>query len=136
MTDAIEYSARMAVVDGPTVETPALSSTFEAEAWEKIEFTIEKDSGPTSVILQPSPLEQVKGLIILSDVYADLTFTVDVEVTEHVLDGPLMLIGPGNVSLLGGVAQTLNILKFTNASLLLDANLTVLVARTAIEPQT
>lgn len=127
MTDTINYTMEMIITGGPTVSA---DNHFEAEGYEKIEANIPKGSVVTTVEVQPGALTQLQALIITAERYTDLSFTVDEAVTEHTLDGPLMLIGPGNIAMIGA---TLNNLVFTNADTE-DANLvTILVARTAIE---
>ncbi len=110
---------------------PALSghNQLEAEAYEKIEAVIPKNSVVTTVKVQPSVLSKLKAIIIISDNYNDLTFTVDSGVTEFTLSAPLLLVGPGLIGMLG---ETVNDLKFTNANATTDANVTILVARTAV----
>lgn len=66
-------------------------------------------------------------LFITSDLYEDLTYTVDAEITEIVLDKPQLFLG-GQLDLLGA---TCNALKFTNASIDTDANVRIIVARSA-----
>jgi hypothetical protein len=120
----------IAAAGGPTVST---DNHFEAEAYEKIEADIPKDSVATTVEVQPGALTQLQAIIITAERYEKLTFTVDEEVTVHTLDGPLMLVGAGNIAMLGA---TLGNLVFTNTDTE-DANMvTILVARTAIEPGT
>jgi len=117
----------LAVADGPNIEA---SDHFDAEAFEKIEAEIPKNSVPTTLNVQPSLLTELKALIIISDSYEDLTFTVDEAATEFTLDGPLMLVGAGNIGMLGA---TVNNLIFTNANATTAKNVTILVVRDAIE---
>jgi len=92
---------------------------------------IPKGSAPTTVKVQPSDVTELKAIIILAQSYADLTFTVDLDQTVRTLDAPLVLIGPGNIALLGISVKDL---IFTNASVTTDNMVTILVARTAIPP--
>ena len=134
MTDRITFNVGMSVADGPIVAAPAATSYIDAEAWDKVEKTIAKDTGPINVIVQPSALSQLQALLIISDFYnegGDLSFTVDDGVVSIPLTGPLMLIGAGAISTLMGI--TCNVLKFTNASVTTDANLTIFAVRSAIE---
>jgi hypothetical protein len=59
---------------------------------------------------------------------------VDEGIVPITLDGPLMLIGPGLIALLAGTPGTLNDLVFTNANVTVDNMVTILLARSAIEP--
>ncbi len=122
------YELSLSVAEGPEVSA---NNHFEAEAYEKIEALIPKGSVPTTVKVQPGALTELKAMIITAQSYADLTFTVDADVTVHTLDAPLPLIGAGNIGLLGA---TVNDLIFTNANAETDNMVTILVARTAIEP--
>ena len=70
-------------------------------------------------------------MITSSNYAGDLSFKVDDIATAFVLKAPLILIGPDQIGLLGA---TLNALKFTNENATTDATVSVLVARTAIEP--
>jgi hypothetical protein len=84
----------LAVEGGPTIDA---DNHFDAEAYEKIEADIPKNSVATTVNVQPSALTELQAIIIKAERYADLTYTVDEGVTEKTLDGPLMLIGPENI---------------------------------------
>jgi hypothetical protein len=127
MTDVVNYSMGLAVADGPNI---VASDHFDAEAFEKIEAEIPKNSVATTLNVQPSLLTELKALIIIADSYEDLTFTVDEVVTVRTLDGPLMLVGAGNIGMLGA---TVNNLIFTNANATTAKNVTILVVRDAVE---
>jgi hypothetical protein len=86
---------------------------------------------PTTVNIQPSLLTELQAIMIMAQRYEDLTFTVDEEAITKTLDGPLLLIGPGNIGMLGA---TVNNLIFTNADSTDDNMVTIQVACTAIEP--
>lgn len=129
MSDVVTYNVGLGVALGPTL---AENGHFDAEAYEKIdEVTIPKGSVAKTVNVQPSALTEMQALCILSSNYTDLTYTVDDGVDVHTLSGPLILIGPGNIALLG--ASVLD-LVFTNSNAETDALITILVARTAVEP--
>lgn len=127
MTDVVNYSMSLAVAGGPALEA---SDHIDTEAFEKIEAEIPEGSVPTTLNVQPSLLTELKALIITADSYEDLTFKVDEVVTVRTLDGPLMLVGAGNIGLLGA---TVNDLIFTNANVTTAKNVTILVVRDAIE---
>jgi len=118
----------LSIEDGPTI---AVDDHFETEGYEKIEADIPEGSAPTTVNVQPSLLTELQAIIITAERYEDLTFTVDEEAVTKTLDGPLMLIGPGNI---GNLGATVNDLIFTNADTEDSNMVTILVARTAIEP--
>ena len=128
MTDTLNWVMSMAFVGGPTISA---SDHVEAEAYEKIEAIIPEGSVPTTVNVQPSLLTELQAIIIIAERYEDLTFEVDSEGITKTLDGPLMLIGPGNI---GNLGATVNDLIFANADADDSNMVTILVARTAIEP--
>lgn len=129
MADMVTYRMELSVEDGPSL-TP--NDHFDSQGYDKIEVEIPKSSVPTTVNVQPSLLTELQAIMITADVYEDLTYTVDEGVTPMTLDGPLMLVGPGNIALLGA---TVNDITFTNANATTARNVTILVARTAIEPE-
>lgn len=129
MTDTVTYELSLSAEGGQTVEA---ASHFESEAIDHVHALIPKNSVPTTVDIQPGDIELLQGIIIIADVYTDLTFTVDGGIVVFTLDGPIMAIGAGMIASIFGV--TLNELVFTNANVTLDRNITVLVTRTAIEP--
>jgi hypothetical protein len=130
MSEQISYTMGVSVQGGPSMLG---SAVFEAEADDFVdEVAVAKNSVVKTINLQPSLLAELKALMITASNYTgDLSFTVDEEVTEHVLKAPLILIGPDQIGLLGA---TLNSLKFTNSNATADATVSVLVARTATEP--
>lgn len=123
----VTHTASLVVAGGPTVSA---ADHFDAEGFEKIEAVIPKGSVATTVNIQPSVLAQLQAIIMVAESYTDLTFEVDAEAVTKTLDGPLMLIGSGNIGMLGA---TVNDLIFTNADDAADNMVTILVARTAIE---
>jgi hypothetical protein len=118
----------LSVADGPSLLP---NDHFDAEAYGKIEADIPEGSVATTVNVQPSLLTELQAILITAERYEDLTFTVDEGVVPITLSGPLLLIGPGNIGLLG--ASVLD-LVFTNADTEEPNMVTILVARTAIEP--
>jgi hypothetical protein len=127
ITDVVTHAASLIVTGGPTVSA---TDHFDAEGFEKIEALIPMGSVATTVNIQPSALAQLQAIIMIAERYEDLTFEVDAEAVTKTLDGPLMLIGSGNIGMLGA---TVNDLIFTNANVTEDNMVTILVARTAIE---
>ena len=129
MTDVLTWGMSMAVAGGPALTA---SDHSDVEGYDKIEAEIPENSVATTLNVQPSLLTELKALIILADIYEDLTYTVDEGIVPMTLDGPLMLIGAGNIALLGA---TVNDIIFTNANATTARNITILVARDAIEEQ-
>ena len=124
MAESIRYTQTVQVTDGPSLSKTALLSS---EAYDVISACIEKTTGPTTINIQPGGTGDVVLLFITSDLYEDLTYTVDAEITEIELDMPQLFLG-GQIALLGA---TCNALKFTNASNDTDANVKIIVARSA-----
>lgn len=124
MAESIRYTQTVQVTDGPSLSKTALLSS---EAYDVISACIEKTTGPTTINIQPGGTGDVVLLFITSDLYEDLTYTVDSEVTEIDLDMPQLFLG-GQIALLG---ETCNALKFTNDSATTDANVKIIVARSA-----
>lgn len=129
MSDIVTYRMELSAEGGPSMNP---DGHFDAEGYEKIEAIIPKNSVATRVNVQPSDITQLHAIIVLAQSYEDLTYTVDEGLTEKTLDGPLMLIGPGNIA--DHFGATANDLIFTNADATTDNMVTILVARTAIEP--
>lgn len=126
MTDTINYTADLIITDGPSIEC---SGSFEAEAYEKIEALIPHGTVETTVKVQPSLLTKLQAIMIIADLYTNLTFEVDAYAVTYTLDGPLLLIGKGNIGALGA---TCNDLLFTNSDAVVDRNVTIMVARSAV----
>lgn len=118
----------LSVAGGPTVSE---SSHFDTGAYAKIEAVIPKSSVPTTVPIQPGFLAEVNAIAIIADNYEDLTFVVDDGMTPFTLSGPLLLIGPGAIGMLGLVCSEF---IFQNADAETDANVTILVAWDSIQP--
>ena len=123
----ITYAMSMIVDSGPAVSA---GSYFNPEAYDVINITAPKTGAPIAVEMQPGETGDVQAIVITSDNYTDLTYTVDTG-DPQILDAPLMLIGAGNVGLLGA---TQNVIEFTNNDPTKDARITILVAREAVEP--
>jgi hypothetical protein len=124
LAESIRYAQTVQITDGPSLSKTALLSS---EAYDVISATIEKSTGPTTINIQPGGTGDAVLLFITSDLYEDLTYTVDSEVTKIDLDMPQLFLG-GQIALLGA---TCNVLKFTNASIDTDANVRIIVARSA-----
>lgn len=129
-TEQTSYSMGLSILGGPTLQGGAV---FEAEAYDYVDVvTVLKNSVVKTIDLQPSFLAELKAVMITSSNYTgDVSFTVDIGVTEFVLKAPMLLVGPEQIGLLGA---TLNVLLFTNANATTDATVSVLVVRTATVP--
>lgn len=125
ITDTVNYELGLNATGGPSLEA---ANHFEAEAYDKITITAVKNSVLATVNVQGGLNTKLKGLMIKSSAYDLLTFTVDADPTIFTLDGPLCLIGPGNLGMLGA---TINVLKFTNANVTVDKTIIIICARTA-----
>jgi len=124
MAESITYSISAQVANGPEM---AKSAILGVGAYDVINATIEKGTGPITINIHPGGTGDAMLVFITSDLYTDLTYTVDAELTEITLDKPQLFLG-GQIALLG---PTCNALKFTNASTTTDANIRVLVGRSA-----
>lgn len=128
MTDVVSYSAVLSTISGTSLVS--FSGEFDADAYDKIEAVIPHSSVETTVNVQPGGLTELQAMLIMSDNYGNLTFEVDAYEVTYTLNGPMLLVGSGNIGMLGA---TCNDLLFTNAHGSIDRNVTILVARTAIE---
>lgn len=98
--------------------------------WENVPILLnEFGSDPIKVKVQPSATDNVNGIIIASDNYSEIFYTVDDGFDVFWLSASLILIGPGNVGLLGNSAKDFTFYNLGHQ----DANITILVARNAIE---
>jgi hypothetical protein len=117
-----------------TASTPdglqvVVADNIDVEAVDKIEATIPKNSVPTAVNLHPL-LVGVQFITITATTYEDLTFKVG-DGDPVTLDRALILMGKGLVALLGASTSTIT---FTNASALVDNEVSIMVGRDAIIP--
>jgi hypothetical protein len=122
----------MVVTGGPS---QSASGQITTEAYDKVEIAVPAGSTPVVADIQPSGEGQVEAIMIISDFYSeDLSFTVDEGIVPIVLSKPLMIMGAALIASLLGSTQ--NAFTFTNADSTTAANVTILVARNAIEPET
>lgn len=119
------WTQTMVVTGGPS-ET--LDDHFTAEAYDLNEIEVAAE-GTAIADIQPGDPGDVLAILIKSDNYTSITYAVDMGAPID-LDGPLMLVGPGAVSLLGA---TCNVFTFINAGTEDAANITILVLRNAID---
>lgn len=125
ITDTVNYELGLNATGGPALEA---ASHLEAEAYDKISILAVKNSALATVNVQGGLNTELKALMIKASAYDLLTFTVDADPTIFTLDGPLCLIGKGNIGMLGA---TCKVLKFTNANVTIDKTITIICARTA-----
>ncbi|MGY1829086.1 hypothetical protein ACI8AA_01510 [Geodermatophilus sp. SYSU D01180] len=112
MSETINWSVNFAVVLGPKA---AASGSQTTDAYDKMSIQLAAAATDVDVDVQPSAAAgDVQLLIIMASSYkADVSFSADAGTTSFVLDGPLVLIGAGPVSLLADPPQTL---RFANPS--------------------
>jgi len=113
MPEKINWAVTVQVAGGPKLSE---SRTLEVEAYDLMEVEVpdgdDTTPGQVTVNVQPGGTDQVKFLMISSDLYHDkLTYTVDAGPTEVHLDDLQLLIGGGAVKLLG---DTQNQFVFSN----------------------
>ena len=86
MSQRIDWTSGMKVPGGPEL---AVSRSVQVEAFGLIEVAIPKNgSASTDVDVPPATQGEVKFLAILSDIYEDLTYTVNALTTDVTLDQP------------------------------------------------
>jgi hypothetical protein len=98
----INWSLNVQVADGPQL---GIAQTDSISGYDMIDVAIPPSSGDEalSVDIQPGVASQVRFLLITSSVYgAKLTYKVGDAAEAVPLDGPLLLVGSGAISLLQG----------------------------------
>jgi hypothetical protein len=108
--------------------TAEKGGVLQVDAYDVIDANVPKETADVLVNVRPSEAGKVKALLICSDNYTDLSFTVDEGVTPISLEAPMLLAGSGAVALLG---ETQKDFLFTNSGTT-DANVRIFVARMAI----
>ncbi len=126
MPETINWSVTFEAVLGPRVSE---SGTSTVAAYDKLSVQLAGNAADFDVGVQPSATGGDVELLVLtaSSYEADVTFSADAGATEFVLNGPVVLVGSGAVSLLAAAPQTL---RFNNP----DANpvdIEILVGRQA-----
>ena len=107
MPETINWSVTFDAVLGPRI---AEAGTQTVDAYDKISVQLAALAGEVNVDLQPSAAAgNVQLLVITASSYAAATtYSPDAgATTPFTLDGPVVLIGAGAVSLLTGPPQTL-----------------------------
>jgi hypothetical protein len=116
------YSAR--ALRGPSVGS---SGTLEVDAYQKINVTLPTGGAAQQVTIGPGTWAELTAVVISA---SDLGGVVDVTPdggNTFPLDGPLVLIGAGPVSLLGAGDATVELLNNGAA----DVDVDIFVARDA-----
>jgi hypothetical protein len=127
----ISASASFQVPGGPTL---ALTSAIAAEAYDRIEVTVNPGDTDKEVEIQPGAAAQVRLLVVKSSLYGDeITYKVgdgSADSSAVTLDGPQIFIGPGVISLFGVDPK---VLKFgnTHTDQAKKAQIEILVGRDA-----
>ena len=121
MSEKITYLLKALVEDGPVLTA---TNSLTVDAYDKITAVVKTD-GPLTVDVQPAAGGQF--LVILASDYENLSYEVDSSGTSIDLDGPLFLIGPAALGLLGSTQQQF---EFTNGGSA-DITVDILVGRDA-----
>ena len=108
----INAAASFQVPGGPTL---ALSSAISAEAYDKIEVTVNPGDSSKQVEIQPGAAARIRLLVVKSSLYgAELSYVASDGTdnsTAVTLDGPQIFISPGVIDLFGVDPK---VLKFGN----------------------
>lgn len=121
----IPYSLAASVVGGQSV---TVTDEISVGAHDVFRATVPKDGGTVELDPTAEAIGTITFVSIVSDNYASLAFQVG-EGDPIVFDGPLVLIGAGQVALLGAALTSIT---FTNTDTESDANIDVCVGRTGL----
>ncbi|HNR56836.1 MAG TPA: hypothetical protein PKJ51_00125 [Methanothrix sp.] len=121
----IDYSLRAAVDGGPALSK---TGTIEVGAFDMLKGTAAKSGGTASFDLTAEDPATVEFFSVESSNYEDLIFAIDGG-DSITLDGPIMLTGAGQVSLLGATMATI---VFTNRDTVAAANITIRIGRSGV----
>jgi hypothetical protein len=126
VAEKIKWSTTFDVALGPRIME---SGSTETGAYDKLHLELAGNDVDIDTAIQPSGNPgDVKLLVLRASKYdVGVTYSADAGATKRVLDGPVVLIGAGAVSLLADPPKTL---RFTNP----DANpvsIDILVGRKA-----
>lgn len=129
MTKSVKWNLSVYVEDGPTLTS---SEDFNAEAVDVVSIKVNKASNST-VDVQPGELPEVKFIYIKSDLYGKVKYKfksgADPPSAELTLDKDHILT---SVELVALFKVSPNKIIFTNSDVAKDANLQVVVARSAV----
>ena len=124
---AIPYSLGAVITGG---QTASVSGELDVGAIDVLRADVAKDAGTAELDLTAEDIATIEFVSIKSDNYADLAFTIDGG-SPIALDGPLMLVGAGQVGLLGATLATI---EFTNSDTVTAANVEVCIGRSGAVP--
>ena len=124
MPEIINWSFSIEAVDGPRVSG---SDAMVVDAYDKVSVVLTAGVTNMDVQIQPANVaDRVQLLVIRASAFdAAITFSADNGTTHFPLDGPVVLIGGGVVSILGGPPQTLQLANGTAS----DVTVEILVGR-------
>jgi hypothetical protein len=99
MPETIVLTINADVAAGPKLKE---TRTLSIDAYDKISVIVPNGTSDLDVELQPGAAGSIQLLVVKSNVYGeDLSYTVNADTTEHVLDQPHVLVGTGSVGLYG-----------------------------------
>lgn len=106
MSETINWSVTFAAVLGPRIVAAGHQSVG---AYDKLNVQLAAAATDVDVEVQPSATAGDVQLLVITATSYDtaVTFSADGGTTDFTLDGPLVLIGSGAVSLLADPPQTL-----------------------------
>lgn len=130
----INWSFNIQVAGGPQI---ALSKSKSVEAYDKIEVVIDpvgKGGAEKVVDIQPGGAAQVNFLLIKSNLYTELTYTVS-DGTKNsspiALDEPQVYLGVGAISLLNVAPKSIKFKNENTTDSNKKAEIEILVGRDA-----
>lgn len=121
----IDYSCQVAVTGGRSM---TVSDSIAVGAIDVLRCTATKNGGTAELDITAEAIGTITFVSIVADNYADLAFQVGVG-APIVFDGPVMLVGSGQVALLGAA---LSAITFTNSDTESDADIDVCIGRTGL----
>lgn len=119
---AIPYSMGAVITGGQTM---SVSGEISVGAHEEFRATAVKSGGTAELDLTAEAIATITFVSMKADNYENLAFQVG-EGTPVVFDGPIMLVGAGQVALLGAALAAIT---FTNSDTEADANIEVCIGR-------
>lgn len=121
----VEYSLSAVITGGQSM---SVSDEIAVGAVDVFRTTALKNGGTKELDLTAEAIGTITFVSIKSDNYADLAFQVG-EGDSIVFDGPVVLVGAGQVALLGAALAAIT---FTNSDTVADANIEVVIGRTGV----
>lgn len=124
----ISHSMSVAVPQGPSMSK---AGTVSVGAFDTFRATAVKNGGLAELDLVAELAATITFVSMKADNYESLTFKVGELGDVITFDGPIMLVGAGQVALLGAALDTI---LFTNADTEADANIDVCIGRSGEVP--